>query len=93
MLLITERQYSTETFNIAPARLDGAINESVRFYPAKATEALTGWRVDYSECDTEAVMTDSYNFVNASGTLFSDPADIVRNTAGYFTLKNSNNVD
>lgn len=90
---VTSKTRESQSINYAAAKnYDGnAINETIRFYPTRATEAITGWRADYSECAVGTVIIGSNT--NASGTLWVDPTDIVRNSAGYFTLKNTLKVN
>lgn len=89
---ITSKTTETQTIDVSAARLEGdAINESTRFTPTRTAEAVGGWRSEQDECDAGTLILGTYT--NASGTEYEDPTDIVRNTAGYFTLKNTASVN
>jgi hypothetical protein len=88
---VTARTTTTETFNVAPARLvDGDINTTYKFYPAVTTAAATSWRADTDGCQVNDVILGSFS--NASGTAYTATTDYVTNSAGYFTLVNSSTV-
>ena len=89
---VTNTKSYTESINYASAfNATGSINSSVLFYPIKATEAASGWRTDIPVCDVSEVIYGTYT--NSTGSVYTDPTDIVRNDAGYFYLVNTAKVN
>jgi hypothetical protein len=90
---LTAYTANTQTSSFASARIaGGAINESVYFYPTHFIEAASGWRADTSGCSSEDIST-SVSITNSSGGAFVDGVDVIINTAGSYTLLNTDKVN